>query len=282
VRTKSENAYELVPLETDVARIRRLSELLRATYGQDSRFTEKYVHWQYVENPEGRAVGFDAFAGDELAAHYVALPLSAELFGYSAKGLLSLNTATSPAHQGKGLFTRVATAVYERASSLGYDFVIGVANANSTGGFVKKLGFQLVCPLDVRIGIGRPRNETSDALHFRRIWSDKSLRWRLNNPAAKYALRAGALWADPHIPGVNMYLGKAPMHLEYHGEGPSRRLLTGWIGIMPAMQWHGVALPIPQLLRPSPLNLIFRDLTGARRTLNSSQVVFQALDFDAY
>ena len=240
------------------------------------------LRWQYAENPDGEVVGFDAFADEEHAAHYVALPLRAELFGRPARGLLSLNTATHPAHQGRGLFTRLARATYARGRELGYEFVIGVANANSTPGLTKKLGFQLVRQLDVRVGVGRPRHARCDAPQFRRTWGDDSLRWRLANPAATYASRGGALWADPRIPGMNIYLGDAPERGPTISGALARRPLTGWIGVAPALRWRGLALPVPRRLRPSPLNLIFLDLTGAGRALDPSRVFFQALDFDAY
>jgi GNAT superfamily N-acetyltransferase len=282
MQTKNASTYDLAPLANDAERIRNIAALLRAAFGDASRFTERYLRWQYEENPDGAAVGFDAFAGDDLAAHYVALPLRARLFGETAKGLLSLNTATSPAYQGKGLFTRLACATYERARELGYEFVVGVANANSTHGFVKKLGFQLVCPLDVRVGIGRPQYDDTGASHFRRIWSEQSMDWRLRNPATAYAFRAGAFWADPGMPGTAIYLGKAFQCGSSLSKRPAAHPLTAWIGLAPNARWRGVALPVPQRMRPSPLNLIFRDLTPAGRTLDASRVFFEALDFDAY
>jgi GNAT superfamily N-acetyltransferase len=282
MRADREASCELVPVEPSIARLRSAAALLRTTFGDEARYTETYLRWQYADNPDGQAVGFDAYIGEVPVAHYVALPLRASVLGRSARGLLSLNTATAPAHQGKGLFTRLAMATYARGRELGYDFVIGVANANSTPGFVRKLGFQLVCPLDVRVGIGRPRYETNEAVEFHRTWSDEALRWRLANPVAAYALRDGALWADAHIPGISMYLGKAAAGMPRLSGGPSLRPLTGWIGAAPNLRWLGLSLPVPQRLRPSPLNFIFLDLGKAGNRLDPSRIFFEALDFDAY
>jgi hypothetical protein len=60
------------------------------------------------------------------------------------------------------------------------------------------------------------------------------------------------------------------------------RPLTAWIGLAPNARWSGIALRVPQSMRPSPLNLIFKDLTDAARTLDKSKVFFEAIDFDAY
>ena len=39
---------------------------------------------------------------------------------------------------------------------------------------------------------------------------------------------------------------------------------------------------LPKKLRPSPLNLVFRDLTGENRYLKKEDVELSVLDFDAY
>jgi hypothetical protein len=44
----------------------------------------------------------------------------------------------------------------------------------------------------------------------------------------------------------------------------------------------GYHINIPMRFRPSPLNLIFRDLTDGRRILDAPKVRFRAIDFDAY
>ncbi|MCB0785046.1 MAG: hypothetical protein KDC02_12660 [Flavobacteriales bacterium] len=54
-----------------------------------------------------------------------------------------------------------------------------------------------------------------------------------------------------------------------------------WIGLGPGYGWGGSAyLNVPMKQRPSPLNLIFKDLTGAGRRLDPARTCFQAIDFD--
>src|SRR5215467_4083405 len=110
--------YTPRPLETDAAAL----EAYRALLGVTTAPCElSYLQWLYRDNPCGHVVGFNAYAGDELAAHYATIPVEATLDGAPARGLLSLNTATHPTHQGKGLFTRLAERTYARASELGYE-----------------------------------------------------------------------------------------------------------------------------------------------------------------
>ena len=130
-------------------------------------------------------VGYNAWEAGRLAAHYACVPAHVHALGAPRRALLSLNTATHPEFQGRGLFTKLADHTYAAAAASGFELVYGAANASSTPGFVRKLGFQLVAPLDSRIGAGRlgridwPRAQAQAA--FARSWSEPELAWRMAN-----------------------------------------------------------------------------------------------------
>src|SRR6266542_3200254 len=148
----------------------------------------RYLKLLYVENPEGNAVGVNAWDGETLAGHYVVVPSTVCLFGCSMKALLSLHTAVHPDYRGQGLFVRMAEQTYDAGRERGFDHVFGVANANSTHGFVRSLGFQLVSPLQLRITTGWPVVEQSvEPTAWKREWRDAALRWRLGHPAFRYS-----------------------------------------------------------------------------------------------
>lgn len=280
--------YELSLVATADADIAEAASLLRAVFPEARHFTEAAVRWQYRDNPDGEVVGFNALSGTELAAHYVTIPLVARVHGREERGLLSLNTATRPTHQGKGLFTRLANATYTHAAQNGYGFVIGVANANSTHGFVKKLGFQLVTPLRAMVGLGPlPYRGSHDAPGYERVWGPAALQWRLAHPVYPYTMkRAGdtrMLLSERSQYGARFVLGATRddrfdgLVREEHGAVTAK----AWIGLDPAMRWGGsLYVNVPMRFRPSPLNLIFKDLTGKGRTLQAENVRFSALDFD--
>jgi len=57
--------------------------------------------------------------------------------------------------------------------------------------------------------------------------------------------------------------------------------MKAWIGLDPSMRWGGsLYMNVPMRFRPSPLNLIFKDLSGKARSLKPDRVRFQAMDFD--
>ncbi len=280
--------YELRPVVVDALTMAKMAALLRAVFPGAAHFTREVLHWQYQENPDGTAVGFNAWKGDELAGHYVALPMKAIVNGHMEYGLLSLNTATHPAHQGKGLFTKLARATYEHAAQTGFGFVVGVANANSTHGFTKKLGFDLVSPLCAMIGVGAlPAPRAGAGIQFAHAWDEQSLAWRLSHPAYPYRVKqegkCAMVLSERRQFGARYVLGVRELPWNAGGLPEEAGSVFGkvWIGLDPAMDWGGKAyLNIPMRFRPSPLNLIFKDLRGEGRTLDPHQVRFDALDFD--
>jgi len=149
--------YEFRALRHDSGEMEKLLALFKQVWPDGGHLTREYIEWQYWANPAGQVVGVNAWAGDELAGHYVTIPRNGEWGGSVHRGLLSLNTAVSPSHQGKGLFVKLAAQTYETGAQLGCEFVIGVANANSVHGFVSRLGFRHCGQLDVRIAVGLPR-----------------------------------------------------------------------------------------------------------------------------
>ena len=252
----------------------------------------EYLDWLYCKNPDGPAIGFDAWDGNQLAAHYVCVPATASVAGKEIRAMLSLNTATHPEYLGKGLFTTLARLTYDTGADAGMDCVFGVANANSTSGFVRKLGFQLVQPLEARIGIGSLGIDwavVTRNVKFQRKWTSESLAWRCANPRNPvFSRRSGAL--------IQLYARAKgfllPAYAELHSQdapdvasGANHFLspLRLFVGLIPTgtCSFRNYA-SIPQRLRPSPLNFIYRSLTNRVANLERGSVSFSFLDFDAY
>lgn len=280
---------EFSPVRWDKEALAAYRELFFTSFSPQSKFETRALEWLYAKNPDGHVIGFDAILEGQLAAHYACIPTTVEINGVQEKALLSLNTATHPTHQGKGLFTALATKTYEAAAALGFASVHGVANANSTPGFVRRLGFQLVRPLDAMVGIGRLKLDADTCSRetlFRRCWSPAALQWRCANPANAVALRQSQGWTQLRARGPSR-LVSAYAELPITGAVPSGTHAPGvanlFLGLVPsgAGRFRSYA-HIPRRLRPSPLNLIFRDLTGRNRVLDPERVFFSFLDFDAY
>ncbi|MBD8881285.1 GNAT family N-acetyltransferase [Rhodanobacter sp. 7MK24] len=275
---------------TDEA-LERYAALFSLCFPGANHLTPAYLRWLYRDNPCGRVVGMDALADGTLAAHYVCVPTAINLQGVEMKALLSLNTATHPSYQGRGLFTKLAELTYDLGRRMGFSSVYGVANANSTPGFLRKLGFQHVASLDARIGLGRPANIDWDRVEkdaeFSRKWSPDQLRWRMRNPAnplglSRLGAEGSAFYAKTDRRGVIVW-GEVSQVLDGIAETrPNVFLPRLSLGLYP----HGAAtrrfsVDIPGWARPSPLNFIYRSLRDDHR-INPHAVNFSFMDFDAY
>jgi GNAT superfamily N-acetyltransferase len=278
------------PVKFNEQSLHRYESLFYTCFLKSRKFEPITLNWLYVENPDGLAVGFDAFDGETLAAHYVCIPATLRVNGKLEKALLSLNTATHPQYQKKGLFTKLAEMTYQAAADLGFCTVYGVANANSTPGFVRKLGFQLVQPLNAKIGFGSLGIDFSMAssnAQFERVWTQESLMWRCSSPVNpilsfrkpdRIGFQASAfgkiLSAYAELPGSVRYQG---------GDKGMASPFRLFLGLVPgrACSFTGYT-NIPQRLRPAPLNVIFRSLTQSAARLEAGHIAFSFLDFDAY
>ncbi|MGX4643831.1 GNAT family N-acetyltransferase [Massilia sp. SYSU DXS3249] len=279
------------PIEFDDAALARYSALFAACFPDSGKFTRDYLAWLYVHNPDGRAFGFDAWEGNVLAAHYVCIPAQASIERRPVRVLLSLNTATHPQFQGQGLFTKLAAMTYEAAAVAGYAGVYGVANANSTPGFVRKLGFQLVRPLEALVGvggIGRAGPAAGQAPAFERVWSQAALEWRCASPSNPVRCRRGGSGWQFHAPAfgpwIHAYAQLAlPATISLAPTGAPASPLRLYLGLMPDVERRvGGYAAIPKRLRPSPLNLIYRSLPDPGTVLDPARIRFSFLDFDAY
>lgn len=267
--------YTYQRTKTDSKSLGRYAALLSEVFTKTNKFTPEFLEWQYKDNPNGHVIGIDVFLEDELAGHYVCIPVKYSFYGIEKKGLLSLNTAIGINHRGKGLFTKLAKRTYDLAQEEGYDFVIGVANQNSTHGFLKKLDFELIGPLDVCIGLGQVQLSKSSEIHSK--WDDESLLWRMNNPSNPLEQRRHFVFAKTGLPFVNVQM--------FNTENVSPKLkrlgLTVWMGKSMDKKQKGLFINLPDRLKPSPLNLIFKPLNDKLK-YTSEAISFECIDFDAY
>jgi GNAT superfamily N-acetyltransferase len=255
-------------------------------FDADDRFSTAYLKWLYQDNPNGMPIGFNAVYNDEIVAHYVCIPTNTIINNRVVPTLLSLNTATAPQHQGKGLFVTLANATYDFAQLQGFKLIYGVANSNSTPGFCKKLGFNLVSNLDVRLFISFSKFNVRDrtSYGFYNLWTDQALRWRLNNPnnPAKChnngSVTAKAMWPFTVYGFTSSNLSNnEAISLNFLRIGLS-------LGFNSTPLRNTIAIPIPKFLWPSPLNFICKPLGSFAlpKVMTTDSIYFDFLDFDAY
>jgi GNAT superfamily N-acetyltransferase len=279
----------------------------------------EYLRWLYADSPFGEVI--EANLDDEAgrAGHYALVPVALTRDGVPISGALSLNTAVHERARGGGTFVRLASEAIELATRGGIRALVGVANANSTPGFLRRLDFELLGPLPASVLVPRPggagglRSGWSDPSAFAagglaagsgelmsvpargeaRLWDERTLAWRLERPGGRYALHR-----SQQLLAVSLLARRRGMRVAVLLKIFSRRPLEAGVqhalvrvacrfhraplalhvGFNRHVSFRGVALP--ERLRDSPLNLIYRSLEQSPRP--GSVVDFEFLDFDAY
>ncbi len=282
--------YEYKQIDTSPEGIKQCAHFLNKIFTRN--FSYEYLNWLYAKNPAGKAIGFNAYHDNRIVSHFASLPITSRMYGEECKGVLSLNTLTHPEYQGKKLYDKVSNLTYDYLNEKGYNFIIGVANANITPIFVHKQNFQLVTPLDVKIGIGNitEKHSNYDDYEYKRLWTKDTLHWRLSNPSIKYKLvkkRSSHYTMAPDQKfGIGVLLGKYDTtildenNLEKHR---SMKPVHIWIGVDHNITWKSpFFVNFPNKLKPSPLNLVFKDFSGSNLRLDKKRILFNCIDFDAY
>lgn len=269
--------------------LRKLIPLLRMMFPSAPQLSASYLDWWYNRNPEGPGIAHNAYEQGELIAHFGVSAARASIHGVEERGVLMHNAATHPAHRGKGLFKALVERTLEEAHDTGHRFAFAASNANSTFAFVERLGFQLVGPLEVKLGVGpTPRASEPSDPDFRRVWGASSLGWRVSPPHTPYCKRTRREELTLFAAGtmrIPVELGTYSQHLLPGSLPDLGRLhpMRAWIGLHPGRAWpRGRYYDLPVPLRPSPLNFIFRDLTGGGRALDGDRVRVDGLDLDQF
>lgn len=242
---------------------------------------EGFKKW-YIENPDGKVISFNAFHNDKMVAHYACIPIKMNIGGRIVNGIESMATVTHPDYRGKGLFKHLANLTYQFAKDEGYEFVIGVANANSTPGFIKYFNFTLVSQLDVKIGIGTNISQEKNKI-YKRYWTQDTINWRINCSNNKYFLKDTSKIIGSYHKIIQTFMGTfnkdtlAICNLVKHKFSFKPYLYVGL-----GADIKGCYFKIPKFIKRSPFNLIFMDLTddGKLPKMTKNNVFFQLIDFD--
>ena len=235
-----------------------------------SKLKRSYLEWLYFSNPLGDVVGFDAMDGNVLAAHYACIPTR---IGDSV-GLLSLNTATHPNYRSRGLYQKLAKMTYE-CWSKEFNYVVGVANAQSASTFVKHLGFTEIGRLNLRFGdLRRP-------ISGARSWSQAELEWRINSPRQRLGKKViGDGLVELSVrPGHFPFKIKSIIPIQDAGTAETKLSRISRRGF--TVDWvrgSKSKFDLPEKLKPSPLMMIYQTLSGSDTEINS----WSFPDFDAY
>jgi hypothetical protein len=299
--------------------ISQTAALLADVFPDSDISRPEYLHWLYEQSPFGSVI--ETNLDDELgrSGHYALVPITLTRDGIDHNAALSLNTAVHERARGGGTFVRLASETIAEARHRGVETLVGVANANSTPGFVRHLDFKLLTSLPASVmlptlGSRRGiRGGWADASAFAgngpavnsepllvapetgeaRRWTPETLRWRLGRPGVRYALHRTddllAVSCRDSRHGIRVAILLKVFATSRISHSSQRALVRAvchfhrapialHVGLNDLADFRGIALP--ERLRESPLNLIYRSLQSEPRPATIKR--FEFLDFDAY
>lgn len=129
----------------------------------------EFWKWRFNNCPFGKAIIYLAFENENLVGHYAIHPVDLSVENYPIKAVFSMTTMIHPLHQRKGLFSRLASMAYEKASSLGYELVYGFPNKNSYHGFMKNLEWRDMGKMNMLEIKNRGLDNIHSNLEFKKI-----------------------------------------------------------------------------------------------------------------
>lgn len=274
--------YEIKQLlfdDGDVS-LQKVADLQNIVYEGKHTFNVRGFRQWYLNNPAGKVISFNAFYGEELVAHYACIPYKMEIEDKVVTGLFDMATVTHPDHRGKGLFKKLAQTTYDYAKQNGFEFVLGVANANSFPGYMKYFPFTFVGQMEVKMGLGT-KIECDGDKTFKVYRDPEIFNWRLDTCKANYSRNKNAL-VGRYNSLVQTYMGSFSDTLLDSTKAKDKH----W-GFRPKLyvgmgaKFRSLYLTVPKFIKRSPFNLIFLDLTeGKLPKMTKNNVFFQLFDFD--
>jgi len=149
---------------------KNILELFKLSFNQVMSID--YWKWRFIDNPIGTQMIYLMWDNNTLVGHYAVSPTILKLNGETiCQSALSMTTMTHPEYGGKGIFTKLASSLYETEYSKGnLDIVWGFPNRFSHRGFIKNLGWKNVTVIpNFSLDLMDFRHKESSSDQFRKI-----------------------------------------------------------------------------------------------------------------
>jgi hypothetical protein len=168
---------------------------------------------------------------------------------------------------------------------------MGVANETSSELYAKLFKFKLISPLAVKIGLSKFQ-EKNDVPHKFEILRDKTtLKWRLSNPRFKYQIykenEKYIIFNNNYkLFKMNMgYISNKDLDLQNKIISKNTYNLNPfnmWIGLNNNLKNIKMSFNFPEILKPSPCNLIIKDLESKETKIRKEDIRFNLIDYEMY
>lgn len=148
------------------------------------------IRWQFFKNPTKKYlvdIAFDTISG-KVAGIYAVSCISFKINTQISVGSQSLDTITDIDFRGKGLFTKLAKSVYQKAENTNISLVYGFPNGNSIHGFEKKLEWVVLDPVPFLIKPLKSRYFTNK-ISFLKFFPNINLSFKGFSKSKEYTIK---------------------------------------------------------------------------------------------
>ncbi len=250
---------------------------------------EKYFQWLYSKNPIGNFIGIDAIENNLEIGQVGGIPYEFNYKGKKIKILQSINVCVDQNYRGKKLFYEMATRLEQYAKEENYTFIIAIANKMATPAWQHSISMKLLSKLNVLIGYGDLglKNLQLHDNNFFSLWNKDRIVWRKSNPYNKVLINSEKKikFVSPSVLSIFQvfsYLKDNNYDLIFDKKKINLFLPSLFIGLIPEYDNKNLFFSIPDILKPSPLNFLYKDVSGNNNNIDEKKCFFSYLDFDAY
>ena len=276
--------------KSDLNKLPQYIELYKRCF---KKYPEKkdfnYFTWLYRKNPLGSFIGIDAFDTDKNIeiGQVGGIPYNFNYLGKPIKILQSINVCVDQRYRGQKLFKEMSSRLEDYAKELNFSFIIAIANALATPAWMNSISMKFLTKLDVFLTYNLSEFEKMkfDNNTFRSIWDENLINWRKKNPynPAKILKGKNIKFTSLSVLSkfkVFSYLENNNYLLNYDKK-EFDILPNLFVGLLPK-QVETIHFKIPEILKPSPLNFLYKNISEKNLDINKKKCYFSYLDFDAY
>jgi hypothetical protein len=136
--------------------IDQIVELLRTSLGEELMpKSQEFWNWKHIENPFGASPVIVWKEGGEIIGVRAFMRWRWRLGEKTYPSVRAVDTATHPAHQGKGIFKKLTLALVDECTSSNDKFVFNTPNDKSRPGYLK-MGWEIAGQLPIVASFRRP------------------------------------------------------------------------------------------------------------------------------
>ena len=277
--------------------IEKLSIFLSRIFKKNSKFQLKqgysieFLNWLYNENPNGPSIINNVYENEKIIAHFALVPITVLFNNKTYKSALSLFTSIDENHRNLYFFHQLASESFELARSEGIRFIMSIASEVGSELYIKCFKFKLIAPLDVKIGWSKFQEKNKSQHKFEVLRDNTTLQWRLRNPRFKYQIfkeNEKYIIFNNNYKLFKMNMGYiSNINLDLHNKIISNKKwnlnpLNIWMGLNNNLKEEKMSFNFPNVLKPSPSNLIIKDLTSEEINLVREDVKINLIDYEVF